>query len=277
MSWQLAAHEPYVTRFETEVTAVDGRRVWLETSYFFAESGGQPTDQGTIADVPVESVELEDGVPVHVLATEPTIRAGHRVMCRVDWDFRMYCMRAHTAGHVLVGAARRLCDRPLSGRVQIGSDRVAVDLSTRGEIGDAVVQLDRLVNDVVWNSLPVNWTDLEAATARERPGIAFPDTTESTAVEAGRVRVVSIGAADADPGTGADDRWDVTACGGTHVRNTREIGPVTVLERSRPSRETIRIRFAVGPPAIERRAAEKRFVADAARERGVSVSDLLSR
>ncbi len=44
MSGQLAAAEPYATRFETEVTAVDGRQVWLERSYFYAESGAnRPT------------------------------------------------------------------------------------------------------------------------------------------------------------------------------------------------------------------------------------------
>ncbi len=92
MTGQRAAAEPYATRFETEVTSIDGRRVWLERSHFYGASGGQPADRGTIGDIDVVDVELIDGEPVHRLAVEPSFRPGHRVLCSVDWSFRMYCM-----------------------------------------------------------------------------------------------------------------------------------------------------------------------------------------
>ncbi|RQH03102.1 alanyl-tRNA editing protein [Natrarchaeobius oligotrophus] len=285
MSGQLAAAEPYATRFESEVTAIDGRRVWLERSYFYGESGGQPADRGTVGDVDVEDVQLVDGEPVHVLAEEPSFKSGHRVLCSVDWSFRMYCMRAHTASHVLYGAARRLLDDLGYGGFDIGESKVRVDLETSTAVDDEVlIELNELVNRSVWESRPVSWDDVPVAEARERDEIAFNDATEDAAFESGRVRIVTVGAEDdgdsattirrfADGGT-VSTPWDVAACGGTHVRNTREIGPVTVLGRSNPGEGSTRIELAVGPQAIDRRTAEKRAVFDAKRTLGAPIEDV---
>ncbi|TYL39265.1 hypothetical protein CV102_08260 [Natronococcus pandeyae] len=295
MSGQRAAAQPYTTRFETEVAAVDGRQVWLETSYFYAESGGQPADRGTIGDHEVVDVRLVDGDPVHVLAEEPSFGAGRGVLCSVDWAFRMYCMRAHTASHVLYGAGRRLLEDLGYGGFDIGAEKVRVDLETSTEIDDGtLVELERLVNRAVWDSHQVSWEDIPVAEAREREEIAFNDATEDGAFRKGRVRIVTVGsendngtttaisadAATGSPGTNSREPWDVAACGGTHVRNTREIGPVTVLGRSNPGEGLTRVEFAVGPSAIDRRGIEKRVAFDASQALGApleSVTDELRR
>ncbi|SEP88582.1 alanyl-tRNA editing protein [Natrinema salaciae] len=282
MTGQRAAAEPYATRFETEVTSIDGRRVWLERSHFYGASGGQPADRGTIGDIAVTDVQFADGEPVHVLAEEPSFRPGHRVLCSVDWSFRMYCMRAHTAGHILVGAARRLLDDSADGGLEIGPETVRVDLETGATVDDeTLIELDELVNRVVWESRPVSWDDVPVAEARDRDGISFDAEVHDAAVEKGRVRVVTIEDendrrnGNALAGTnGAANPWDVTACSGTHVRNTREIGPVTVLGRSRPAEETHRIEFAVGPQAIDRRTVEKRAAFAATSALDVDLEDV---
>lgn len=288
MSGQRAAREPYTTRFETEVTAVDGRHVWLERSYFYAESGGQPADRGRIGDVEVVDVQLVDGEPVHVLAAEPSFGAGRRVLCSIDWSFRMYCMRAHTAAHVCYGAGRRLLEDLEYGGFDIGEETVRIDLETSTPIDDeTLLAVNERVNHVVWESRPVSWDDVPVAEARERDEIAFTDASEDGAVRKGRVRLVTIGSTD-ENGTGngssrlrggfavgnGGDPWDVAACGGTHVRNTREVGPVTVLARSNPREGVTRIELAVGPRAIERRGTEKRVAFEARRTLGVPLADV---
>ncbi|WP_049927168.1 serine-tRNA(Ala) deacylase AlaX [Halopiger goleimassiliensis] len=299
MSGQRAAAEPYVTRFETEVTSVDGRRVWLDRSYFYAESGGQPADRGTIGDVDVVDVQLEDGEPVHYLAAEPSFSVGHRVLCAVDWSFRMYCMRAHTASHVLYGAGRRLFDDLDYAGFDIDEQRIRVDLETDSEIDDeTLIDLERRVNRVVWDSQSVSWESVPVAEVREREDVAFNEATEDGAFGKGRVRLVTIGGGDengADRTTGfgsgttvavssdggesvteadAEDVWDVAACGGTHVRNTREIGPISVLGRANPGAGVTRVELAVGPPAIDHRTDEKRAAFDAKRQLGTSLEDV---
>ncbi len=259
MSGQRAAAEPYTTRFESEVQSVDGRQVRLEESYFYAESGGQPADRGTIGDVAVEDVQLVDGEPVHVLAEEPSFRAGQRVLGSIDWSFRMYCMRAHTASHLLYGAGRGLLEELGYGGFDIGEEKVRVDFETSTPIDDeTLVELDRLVNRAVWESRPVSWEEIPVSDAREREEIAFNEATEEGAFSQGHVRIVTVGDVDDKDASNSRDPWDVAACGGTHVRNTREVGPVTVLERSNPGEGLTRVEFAVGPRAIERRTAEKR-------------------
>jgi len=288
MTGQRAAAEPYATRFETEVTSIDGRRVWLERSHFYGASGGQPSDRGTIGDIAVTDVELVDGEQVHMLAEEPSFRPGHRVLCSVNWSFRMYCMRAHTASHILAGAARRLLEDGSYAGLDIGPETVRVDLETNATVDDeTLIELDETVNRVIWESRPVSWDDAPVSEARERDMLAFDAEADAGAVEKGRVRVVTVeDETDNRSGnrlsgmTGSTDAWDVTACGGTHVRNTREVGPVTVLGHSSPSAGVCRIEFAVGPQAINRRTAEKRaaFAATAALDVDLEdVSDELER
>ena len=288
-----AAAEPYTTRFETAVTAVDGRTVTLEQTYFYAESGGQPADRGRIGSIPVEDVQVVHGEHVHLLESTPRFGAGHRAMCAIDWTFRMYCMRAHTASHVLYGAAQRLLEEPAYAGFDIGDRTVRVDLETTTEIDDALlVELEALVNRQVWESQPVSWEQIPLEAARKREDIVFnvneaftagktasagggggecggegesetkrenQDTVEPT----DRIRIVTIGE---EPRP-----WDVAACGGTHVRNTREIGPVTLLERSNPGAGRTRIEFAVGPEGIDRRAAEKTATYAAQQHLGVTI------
>jgi len=259
-----AADEPYRTEFEATVEDVSGRRVVLSETYFYPEGGGQPADRGTVDGVAVEDVQSEDGDVVHVLATEPDFAAGETVACMVDDEFRTYCMRAHTASHALYGAGRRhLADLGYGG-FDIGPEKVRVDFETSTEIDDAVLAaLERDVNEVVWDSREVSWERVPREDAFARDDLAFNVATEEGVMAGSEtVRVVEI------------EGWDAAACGGTHVSNTREIGPVTVLDRSNPGEGMTRVEFAVGPASIERRADERRALTDAAAELGVGTLDV---
>jgi alanyl-tRNA synthetase len=120
---------------------------------------------------------------------------------------------------------------------------------------------------VVWDSLPVSWEDVPVDEARARDDVAFNvKTEEGVFSDSDAVRIVTIG--------DGDDPFDVAACGGTHVSNTGEIGPVQLLGRSNPGEGLTRVEFAVGPTAIDRRAADRRATMAAARELGTSVSEL---
>jgi alanyl-tRNA synthetase len=260
-----APAEPEVRSFDAEVTAVDGRVVELDRTWFYPEGGGQPADRGTVAGHEVVDVRKRDGTVEHALSTpEPTVAVGDTVECAVDDGYRTYCMRAHTASHVLYGAGRRLLDDLGYGGFDITDEKVRVDFATSTDIDDAVlVELERLVNRTVWESRPVSWEQLPAAEARDRDDVAFnTKTEEGVMADADTVRIVTV------------DGWDVAACGGTHVSNTREIGPVEVLDRSNPGEGLTRVEFAVGEPGIDRRAAVHEAALAAAREAGVAVTDL---
>ena len=259
----LALSDPYTTDFEATVEAIDDDGVIFEETYFYAESGGQPADRGTIAGVEVVDVQYDaDDRIVHHLASSPSIEPGETVHAVVDPDFRTYCMRAHTASHVLYGAGRRLLEDLGYGGFDIGLEKTRVDFSTPTEIDDAtLVELERLTNRAVWDSRPVGWETVSREDALTREEIAFNTKTEE-GIAGDSVRVVTV------------EDWDVAACGGTHVTNTREIGPVTVLERSNPGEGLTRVEFAVGPTAIDRRATEREHALSAARALETNVADL---
>jgi alanyl-tRNA synthetase len=249
-----APADPEVREFETTVAAVDGTAVRLAETYFYPEGGGQPADRGTVGGVPVAGVESDESGVVHRLAEAPAFAAGDRVVGVVDDAFRTYCARAHTASHVLFGAGRRLCDDLGYGGFDIGEETVRVDLATPTEVDDGLlVDLERLTNRAVWDSRAVSWAQVPTEEARAREGVAFNDATEAGAfADGGTVRLVTV------------EDWDVAACGGTHVRNTVEVGPVAVVDRSNPGAGLTRVEFAVGPRAIaahERRGREVRAAA----------------
>ncbi|WP_284031467.1 alanyl-tRNA editing protein [Halobaculum lipolyticum] len=264
MGHTLAAEHPEVRAFESTVESVDGRAVTLAETYFYPEGGGQPADRGTLGNTAVVDVRSgADGV-VHTLAEEPAFAAGDTVGGVVDDDFRTYCMRAHTASHVLYGAGRRLLDDLGYGGFGIDEEKVRVDFATSTDVTDDVlVDLERLVNRAVWDSRDVSWEERAVEDARADDDVAFNTKTEEGAMaDADAVRIVTV------------EGWDVAACGGTHVSNTREIGPVTVLDRSNPGEGLTRVEFAVGPVGIDRRAATHRGARAAARELGVALEDL---
>jgi len=256
MTASRAAAEPNVLEFEATVED-GGWEVVLSETYFYPEGGGQPADRGRIDGIEVVDVQSRDGQVVHVLDGE--LDAGATVHASIDPAFRRYCRRAHTASHALYGAGRRLLDDLGYGGFDIAEERVRVDLTTSTDIGDeTLVELERLVNRVVWESRDVTWEEREREEALSDDDVAFNTKTEE-GVESDAVRVVTI------------DGWDTAACGGTHVDNTREIGPVAVLSRSNPGEGLTRVEFAVGPTAVERRATEKGAALDAAAALDTSV------
>jgi len=258
----LAPEEPEVRQFEATVTRCDGTDVVLAETYFYPEGGGQPADRGTIDGLSVTDVQARNGEVVHTLASEPAFSEGDSVESLIDPDFRTYCMRAHTASHALYGAGRRLFEDLGYGGFGITDEKVRVDFATSTTIDDeTLVELERLVNRVVWESRGVSWETLPREEALDREDVAFNTKTEE-GITGETVRVVEI------------DGWDVAACGGTHVRNTRDIGPVTVLERSNPGEGLTRVEFAVGPAGIDRRIAEKGAALAAAGTLGTGVGSL---
>jgi alanyl-tRNA synthetase len=264
MAESRAPESPYTTSFAATVTEVSQTAVRLDETYFYPEGGGQPADRGTLGGVEVDHVAAGDDGVVHHLAAEPEFDAGDTVQGEVDPVFRQYCMRAHTASHVLYGAARRLLDDLGYGGFDISPEKVRVDFETSTDIDDDVlVDLERLANRAVWDSHDVTWDEIPAEDARSREDVAFnTKTEEGVMADSDTVRVVTV----------AD--WDAAACGGTHVANTEEIGPVSVLDRSNPGEGLTRVEFAVGPAAIERRADVRRATREAASALGVPEADL---
>ena len=269
----LAARDPSVRTFTATVESVDGTRVVLDESYFYPEGGGQPADRGTIAGVDVVDVQSSEAGVVHELSEPLAVQTGETVEAVVDDAFRTYCMRAHTASHILYGAGRRLLDdlgyggfditaSPADDADETVAGKVRVDFATTTAVDDeTLVELERLTNRAVWDDRDVSWEEVPKADALDRSDVAFNAKTEE-GLGTDTVRLVTVAG------------WDVAACGGTHVRTTASIGPVTVLDRSNPGEGLTRVEFTVGPSSIERRATDHARARAAARALDTQIDDL---
>ncbi|PSQ02302.1 hypothetical protein BRC92_09190 [Halobacteriales archaeon QS_4_69_31] len=260
----LAPEEPYVRRFEATVRSVDGREVTLDRTYFYPEGGGQPPDRGTLGGVAVSDVQKRDGAPVHTLADPPAFEAGETVTGEIDDAFRTYTMRAHTASHVIYGAGRKLLDEDGYGGFDIGEAAVRLDFETDAD-ADSVnpLSFQRLANEAVWDGRTVDWYEMDADEARETDGLVFNLGEDVAATET--VRVVEV------------EGWDISACGGTHVRTTTAVGPIRVQAVSNPGSGLVRVEYAVGPAAIDADIEERRSARRAAAALDTSVTDLPGR
>jgi len=259
----LAPREPYVRAFDATVRSVDGREVTLERTYFYPEGGGQPADRGTLDGIDVVDVQKANGETVHTLADPPGFDAGDTVDAAVDDDARTYSMRAHTASHVVYGAGRKLLGTHGYGGFDIGEDRIRLDFETDGEASLNPLTIQRMANEVVWESRPVDWYEMDADDAGARDDIVF--NLRDDASTADTVRIVDI------------EDWDVSACGGTHVRNTNEVGPIAVLDVSNPGADLVRVEYAVGQRAIDEWVETQRNASRAAETLDTGVADLASR
>lgn len=215
---------------EFTATVVDrldgGRRVYLDRTAFYPTSGGQPHDTGSISGIPLVDVVDEDDRIAHVLA-EPLTETA--VDCRIDWIRRHDLMQQHTGQHLLSAVlADQLGHQTVS--VHFGTRLSTLDLDTGALEAESLRKAETAANIVVTSDRPVHVSVEDAATTA---GLRRPTD------RSGPIRVVTIAGVDR------------SACGGTHVRRTGEIGPILIRGVERVKKQ-IRLEFLCGGRATAR-------------------------
>ncbi len=210
---------------QTRVSAVrllgEGRvAVLLEQTPFYAESGGQVSDHGEIVGegwrVQVDEVRKLDGRHAAIGVIEGPMAFGH-ARARVKQGARHDTERNHTATHLLHAALRRhLGEHVHQAGSLVAPDRLRFDFTNHGPVkADVLALIESEVNDQIWHATPVTtkempYRDAVSAGAMALFGEKYGDV----------VRVVDV------PG------YSTELCGGTHVRNTGEIGLFTIVQES---------------------------------------------
>ena len=228
MSERLYYIDAYRTEFDAAVVARDddGRRVYLDRTAFYPTSGGQPFDTGDLGGVEVVDVVDEGDRIAHVLAGPV---AGERLHGRVDWTRRFDHMQQHTGQHVLSAVIAQLFHAETLS-VHFGRDASTLDLAIAGFSHDDLVKAETSANEVVTEDRPVGVSFEEASAAS---GLRKASRRE------GMLRVVAI------------EGLDRSACGGTHVRATGQVGPILIggVERVK---QLVRLEFRCGARAVRR-------------------------
>jgi misacylated tRNA(Ala) deacylase len=231
--------DPYLRRCETTVTAADERGIRLGATVFYPAGGGQPGDTGTLrfagGEVSIADTVKGEGADevIHVPAAGAALPApGTAVVAEIDWARRHRHMRFHTCLHLLCAAV----PHPVTGG-RIAADKAHLDFDLQGAVveKEAVeAKLNALVRG--GHRVAPRWiTDDELA--------ASPELVRTMSVAPpmgqGRVRLLAV------------DGVDLQACGGTHVANTAEIGPVAVLKIRSEGKRNKRITIGFAGEAAE--------------------------
>jgi len=229
---------------ETQVAAVkhlDNGRIamLLRETPFYAESGGQISDHGEIVGegwrVDVDDVRKVDGHPAAVGTLTGVFKFG-RVRARVPSTQRRDTERNHTATHLLHAALRQVLGEAVH---QAGSlvapDRLRFDFTHHGPVkAERLDEIERIVNDHIWRATPVTYREMPYAEARAAGAMALFGEKYGDVV-----RVVTV------PGLSME------LCGGTHVRNTSEIGLFRIIHETGVASGVRRIEAATGPGAFK--------------------------
>lgn len=226
---------PYLHTFTARVLEVGEQGLALDQTLFYPTGGGQPGDQGHVV--------LSDGLVLHVLDTQrdasnrsiiwhridgdsSKVRAGATLQGYLDWERRYSHMRMHTCLHLLCS----IIDAPVTG-CSISADKGRLDF----DIPEPTLDKDAITRQL--NELVERHVDVRVSTMPEheyRSMQAQGGVPILPPMAQGAVRVVEI------PGL------DIQPCGGTHVKNTAEIGHVSCEKIEKKSRHNRRVTVRFG-------------------------------
>lgn len=206
--------DPYLACLDTEITRVDGDTVTVDATIFYAFSGGQESDRGTLGGRPVLEARKEGKEIFYTLAPGHGLQSGDPVRIDIDWQRRYRLMRLHFAAEIVLELVYRKLDYPSKVGAHIAEDKARIDFEWDENISSFFPGILSTVQQIVADDRPI--TSAFADEANEERYWEIPDF--------GRV-----------------------PCGGTHLRRTGEIGDV-VLKRKNPGKGKERIEIRLVDP-----------------------------
>ena len=234
MTLRLYHDDSYLQNFSAQISKIDleNHGVILDQSAFYPGGGGQPNDRGSVktpsGPIPIHKVKIANGQIVHFFPPEASLPdVGSRLDFELDWDYRYQLMRTHTAMHILCGTIFRDYGAsvtggnmtPLQGRMDFEFASLQKDL---------VQIIEDAVNVEIVNTLPISWRSIPRTEAFKIPDL-IRTKINLLPEHITEVRIVEI------------ESLDLQADGGTHVKNTAEVGRVRINDYKSKGRENKRI------------------------------------
>ena len=228
MTHRLYYTDAYLRAFDAAVVdrADDGRRIYLDRTAFYPTAGGQPHDVGILGGSAVVDV-VDEGERIAHLLAEPVDTADVHGM--VDWPRRFDHMQQHTGQHLLSAVFHELFGHATVA-VHFGREGSTLDLDAPALDHGRLVEAEARANEIMTENRPVEVSFEEADTA---------SGLRKASARAGTLRIVTI------------RDLDRSACGGTHVRATGEIGPILIRKPERV-KKSVRLEFLCGARAVRR-------------------------
>jgi alanyl-tRNA synthetase len=223
--------------FEAKVLKVFEKGIVLDRTSFYARGGGQEPDHGIIAGFKVIDVNKHGGVILHEL--EGGIPSeGDTVSCKVDSVRRANITKNHTSTHILNSSARQVLGSWIWQHSAFKEDDHArLDITHHSSLTDSeVADIEKAANQIIAKDMQVTIENYDRGTAEQKYGFKI---YQGGVVPVKSVRIVSI------------EDFDVEACGGTHVKQTKDIELIKITRTKRIQDGVVRLEFVSGPTAQE--------------------------
>ena len=253
MTEHLYYHDSFLHEFDArvvDISTIDSRTALiLDQTAFYPTSGGQVFDTGLILagkdKLPVTEVtEKEDGTILHVIEGPVELQKGTHVHGQIDVDRRRDHMQQHSGQHVLSAAFIRLFNMPTVS-FHMGAEACSIDLDTKTLTTAQVEAAEKLANDVIVQDRPVG---IRFVTQEEAQRLGL---RKIPPVERDKLRLIDI------------HDFDLTACGGTHVASTGQIGCI-LLRKIEKIRQGWRVEFVCGKRGVATARCDYTTLAEAA-------------
>ena len=250
MTERLYYTDAYRAAFSARVVdrGEQGTLVYLDRTAFYPTSGGQPHDTGRLGSSPVLDV-IDQGDRIAHRVASPL--ASDSVEATIDWPRRFDHMQQHTGQHLLSAVLAELAG-PATVSVHFGRESSTLDLDTPSLAPEQIVEAELQANRIVTENRPVEVSFEEADSA---------EGLRKASDRAGTIRIVTI------------RDLDRSACGGTHVRATGEIGPILIRGHERV-RKSLRLEFLCGERAVRRARTDHDLLASLATAQSASPEEL---
>jgi len=225
--------DAYQKEFDAEVLAVDGNKVILNQTCFYASSGGQIGDTGEINGMKVLDTIYDDNENiVHVLEKTPELKVGETVHGKIDWERRYKIMKFHTAAHIISYVLLKNFGNVRFTGSQIYPDRGRMDFNIEKLDEETAKIIEEKANEIVKMNLPVTSRIISKEDLGSNPNLKR--MADASHYEKYKIlRIVEIG--------GIDAQLD----GGTHVKSTGEIGKIKIVKRENKGKNNRRITIIV--------------------------------
>ncbi len=224
----------YTHKWTATVREILGDEIVLDKTFFYPESGGQPSDFGTVFYAGITfnifSSRKADAKVFHKVDKEG-LKVGDDVICEVDWTRRHILMRYHTACHILSRVILNETGALTTGK-QIYINRARIDFSLKDFDKTKMPHFEELANKAIQENYNVKWSIILREEANKIPDLVrlkhkpLPESMKE-------VRLIDI------------IGYDAQACGGTHVSNTVEIGKLRITKADNKGKENRRIEFVL--------------------------------
>lgn len=191
--------DPYQVELESTVSRVDGPCIELEETIFYAESGGQESDTGTIGGIQVIKAEKQGLSIVYTLEREPNFQAGAVVTTQIDWARRYALMKLHFAAEVILEVVTHRFPEMTKVGAHISADKSRIDFEWHESVKPLLPELQQQAQSVI---------DSHADIISD-----FSDTSEQR-------RYWKV------------EGFAQVPCGGTHLKNTSEVGRIQLKRKN---------------------------------------------